>query len=141
MNLQKLFLILKHLVTGGAGFLGSHLVDKLMKKGEFVYCLDNFMTGDPLNVSQWKGNKNFEFINHDITNPISINVDKIWHLACPASPKFYQKDPIKTTKISFLGTLNMLGLAKKIQTFCWRALVKFMGTQRLILNPRVTKAL
>ena len=104
---------MKHLVTGGAGFLGSHLVDKLMKKGEFVYCLDNFMTGDPINVSNWKENKNFELINHDITNPISLNVDKIWHLACPASPKHYQQDPIKTTKISFLGSLNMLGLAKK----------------------------
>ena len=104
---------MKHLVTGGAGFLGSHLVDKLMKKGEFVYCLDNFMTGDPINVSNWKENKNFELINHDITNPISLNVDKIWHLACPASPKHYQRDPIKTTKISFLGSLNMLGLAKK----------------------------
>ena len=108
---------MKHLVTGGAGFLGSHLVDKLMKKGEFVYCLDNFMTGDPINVSQWKGNKNFEFINHDITNPISMNVDKIWHLACPASPKHYQRDLIKTTKISFLGSLNMLE-KKIIQRFC-----------------------
>jgi UDP-glucuronate decarboxylase len=103
---------LKNLVTGGAGFLGSHLIDRLMGKGEFVYCLDNFLTGNYSNIEHWVGNKNFKVINHDITKPIFLEVEKIWHLACPASPKQYQKNPINTTKISFLGTLNMLDLAK-----------------------------
>ncbi len=103
---------MKHLVTGGAGFVGSHLVDKLMNKGEFVYCLDNFMTGNISNIEHWQSNKNFEIIDHDVTNEIYLEVDKIWHLACPASPRHYQLDPIKTTKINFLGTLNMLELAK-----------------------------
>ena len=105
---------MRNLVTGGSGFLGSHLVDKLMEKGEKVVVLDNFFTGNHLNSSKWLNNKNFELINHDIIQPITIEVDKIWHLACPASPVFYQKDPIKTAKTSFLGTNNMLGLAKKI---------------------------
>ena len=105
---------MRNLVTGGSGFLGSHLVDKLMEKGEKVVVLDNFFTGNHLNSSKWLNNKNFELINHDIIQPITIEVDKIWHLACPASPIFYQKDPIKTAKTSFLGTNNMLGLAKKI---------------------------
>jgi len=104
----------RNLVTGGSGFLGSHLVDKLMEKGEKVISLDNFFTGNNLNNSKWLKNKNFELINHDIIQPITLEVDKIWHLACPASPVFYQKDPIKTAKTSFLGTLNMLGLAKKM---------------------------
>ncbi len=105
---------MRNLVTGGSGFLGSHLVDKLMEKGEKVISLDNFFTGNNLNNSKWLKNKNFELINHDIIQPITLEVDKIWHLACPASPVFYQKDPIKTAKTSFLGTLNMLGLAKKM---------------------------
>ncbi len=104
---------MKHLVTGGAGFVGSHLIDKLMNKGDYIYCLDNFMTGNNSNIKHWEDNKNFEMINHDVTQKISLNIDKIWHLACPASPKHYQRDPIKTTKISFLGTLNMLELAKE----------------------------
>jgi len=104
---------LKHLITGGAGFVGSHLVDKLMYKGEFVYCLDNFMTGNISNIEHWQGNKNFKMIDHDVTKKLNLKVDKIWHLACPASPKHYQKDPIQTTKICFQGTLNMLELAKE----------------------------
>ena len=104
---------MKHLVTGGAGFLGSHIIERLISKGQFVYCIDNFFTGNKTNIKKLIGNKNFELIEHDITNPINLKVDKIWHLACPASPKYYQKDPILTTKINFLGTLNMLDLAKK----------------------------
>ncbi len=104
---------MKHLVTGGAGFVGSHLIDKIMSKGDFVYCLDNFMTGNTTNIEHWQSNRNFKMINHDVTEKINLEVDKIWHLACPASPKHYQQDPIKTTKISFLGTLNMLELAKE----------------------------
>ena len=102
-----------NLVTGGAGFIGSHLIDRLMEKGEKVICLDNFYTGRELNVSKWINNKNFTLENHDIVNPINKKVDNIWHLACPASPVHYQADPIKTAKTNFLGTLNMLELAKE----------------------------
>ena len=104
---------MKHLVTGGGGFVGSHLIDKIINTGEFVYCLDNFMTGDHSNINHLIEHKNFKLIEHDITNPIDLEIDKIWHLACPASPKHYQKEPIKTTKINFMGTLNMLELALK----------------------------
>jgi UDP-glucuronate decarboxylase len=103
------------LVTGGAGFLGSHLVDVLMKGGNDVICLDNFYTGSKQNVHQWNGHPNFELIRHDITEPISLEVDQIYHLACPASPVHYQYNPIKTVKTSFLGTMNMLGLAKRVK--------------------------
>ena len=104
---------MKHLVTGGGGFVGSHLIDKIIDNGEFVYCLDNFMTGSHLNINHLLSHKNFKLIDHDITHPIDLDIDRIWHLACPASPKHYQKDPIKTTKVNFLGTLNMLELASK----------------------------
>ena len=103
----------RNLVTGGAGFLGSHLIDKLMKSDQEVVCLDNFFTGRKKNLTQWIGNSNFEIIRHDITEPILLEVDRIWHLACPASPIQYQLNPIKTTKTSFLGTYNMLGLARR----------------------------
>ena len=103
-----------NLITGGAGFLGSHLIDKLMEANEEVICVDNFFTGRKKNISKWINHKNFELIRHDITEPITIEADKIWHLACPASPIHYQSNPIKTAKISFLGTLNMLGLAKRV---------------------------
>ena len=103
-----------NLITGGAGFLGSHLIDKLMKKGEEVICIDNFFTGTKKNLIQWLGNSSFELIRHDITKPITLEVDKIWHLACPASPIHYQFNPIKTAKTSFLGTYNMLGMAKRV---------------------------
>jgi UDP-glucuronate decarboxylase len=103
------------LVTGGAGFVGSHLIDRLMLAGNEVICLDNFYTGTKKNIQQWLGNPHFELIRHDITEPIRLEVDQIYHLACPASPVHYQANPIKTTKTSFLGTLNMLGLAKRIK--------------------------
>ena len=104
---------MRNLVTGGAGFLGSHLIDKLMKSGQEVVCIDNFFTGRKSNLTQWNDNSNFELIRHDITEPILLEVDRIWHLACPASPIQYQLNPIKTTKTSFLGTYNMLGLARR----------------------------
>ena len=104
-----------HLVTGGAGFLGSHLIDNLMKLNEKVICLDNFYTGDKSNISQWINHPNFELIRHDVTEPIQLEVNKIWHLACPASPIHYQLNPIKTSKTSFLGTYNMLGLARRVK--------------------------
>ena len=104
---------MKNLVTGGAGFVGSHLIDRLMRDKEHVICIDNFVTGTKKNINYWINNSNFELINHDIVNPIELDVDKIWHLACPASPIHYQINPIKTAKTSFLGTYNMLGMAKK----------------------------
>ena len=105
----------RNLVTGGSGFLGSHLIDKLMYLDEKVICLDNFFTGDKSNISQWINHPNFELIRHDVTEPIKLEVDKIWHLACPASPIHYQLNPIKTSKTSFLGTYNMLGLARRVK--------------------------
>ena len=104
----------RNLVSGGAGFLGSHLIDKLMQNGEKVICLDNYFTGDKSNVSKWVNHPNFEIIRHDVTEPIQLEVDKIWHLACPASPIHYQSNPIKTSKTIFLGTYNMLGLARRV---------------------------
>ena len=106
--------IIRNIVTGGAGFLGSHLVDRLINDGEEVICIDNFFTGHKKNISHLFNNSNFEFIRHDITEPILLEGDRIWHLACPASPIHYQFNPIKTAKTSFLGTLNMLGLAKRL---------------------------
>ena len=105
---------IRNIVTGGAGFLGSHLIDKLMENGEEVICLDNFFTGHKSNIIHLFNNPRFEFIRHDITKPILIEADRIWHLACPASPIHYQQNPIKTSKTSFLGSLNMLGLAKRL---------------------------
>ncbi len=104
----------RNLITGGAGFLGSHLVDRLMEAGEEVICLDNFYTGRKDNIRHWLGHANFELIRHDVTEPIRLEVDRIWHLACPASPVHYQSNPIKTAKTSFLGTYNMLGLARRV---------------------------
>ena len=106
--------ITRNLVTGGAGFLGSHLCDRLMEAGEEVICLDNYFTGRKQNISQWIGNPRFELIRHDVTEPIKVEVDRIWHLACPASPVHYQFNPVKTAKTSFLGTYNMLGLANRV---------------------------
>lgn len=105
---------MRNLITGGAGFLGSHLTDHLMKAGEEVICLDNYFTGRKSNIAQWIGHPDFELIRHDVTEPIKLEVDRIWHLACPASPIHYQFNPIKTAKTSFLGTYNMLGLARRV---------------------------
>lgn len=101
-----------NLVTGGAGFIGSYLIDNLIQKNEKVICLDNFLTGKVENIKRWYKNPNFKLINHDIINPIELDINKIWHFACPASPYHYQLDPINTAKINFLGTYNMLKLAK-----------------------------
>jgi UDP-glucuronate decarboxylase len=103
------------LVTGGAGFIGSHLIDRLMAEGHDVICLDNFYTGHKRNVLKWLGNPYFELIRHDITEPIRLEVDQIYHLACPASPVHYQYNPVKTIKTNVMGTLHMLGLAKRIK--------------------------
>ena len=104
----------RNLITGGSGFLGSHLSKKLLDRGEEVICLDNFFTGNKNNIKELFKYQNFEFIRHDVTEPIKLEIDNIWHLACPASPIHYQFNPIKTTKTSFIGTYNMLGLAKRV---------------------------
>lgn len=101
------------LVTGGAGFLGSHLCDKLLAGGDEVICLDNLFTGSKDNIRHLLANPYFEFIRHDVTEPIRLEVDQIYNLACPASPVHYQYNPIKTAKTSVLGAMNMLGLAKR----------------------------
>lgn len=103
------------LVTGGAGFLGSHLCDKLIAEGNEVLCVDNFYTGRKANIHHLMDNKNFEFLRHDITFPLYAEVDEIYNLACPASPIHYQFDPVQTTKTSVLGAINMLGLAKRLK--------------------------
>ncbi len=123
---------LRNLVTGGAGFLGSHLVDKLMERGEEVICLDNYSTGRKENISKWIGHKRFELIRHDVTLPIQLEIDRIWHLACPASPIHYQFNPIKTAKTSFLGTYNMLGLARRVE-----AKLLLASTSEIYGNPAV----
>lgn len=105
----------KTLVTGGAGFLGSHLCDRLIARGDDVLCVDNFFTGSKTNVAHLMGNANFELMRHDVTFPLYVEVDRIFNLACPASPIHYQHDPVQTTKTSVHGAINMLGLAKRVK--------------------------
>jgi UDP-glucuronate decarboxylase len=102
------------MVTGGAGFLGSHLCDRLIERGHEVLCVDNLFTGSKENIAQLHGNPRFEFMRHDITFPLFVEVDEIYNLACPASPIHYQHDPVQTTKTSVHGSINMLGLAKRL---------------------------
>lgn len=102
-------------MTGGAGFIGSHLIDRLMTAGNEVICLDNFYTGNRQNLLHWLDNPYFEVIRHDVTEPMRLEVDQIYHLACPASPVHYQYNPVKTIKTNVMGTLNMLGLAKRVK--------------------------
>ena len=101
------------IVTGGAGFVGSHLVDFLMMDGHQVFVADNYFTGSKRNIEQWLGHENFEMLHHDIVNPLYIEVDEIYHLASPASPVHYMYNPVKTIKTNTVGTINMLGLAKR----------------------------
>ena len=103
------------LVSGGAGFLGSHLCEKLVARGDQVLCLDNFFTGTRRNIEHILNHKNFELLRHDITHPLFVEVDEIFNLACPASPLHYKKDPVQTTKTSVIGAINMLGLAKRLK--------------------------
>lgn len=122
----------KILVTGGAGFVGSHLVDKLMMKGHEVIVLDNFFTGQKKNVEHWMHHPNFSLIVHDVTEPIMLEVDQIYHLACPASPPHYQYNPVKTIKTSTMGTINMLGLAKRV-----KARMLLTSTSEIYGDPQV----
>ena len=122
----------KNLVTGGLGFLGFHLISKLLEEEEEVLCIDNCCTGKFENVKKWIDNPSFKFIKHDVIEPFKADVDKIWHLACPASPFHYQKNPINTSKTSFLGTYNMLGLAKRIN-----AKILFTSSSEVYGNPQI----
>jgi len=110
MHLRK-----RVLVTGGAGFLGSHLCERLLNEGRDVLCADNFYTGSKRNIESLIGNPYFELLRHDITFPLYVEVDEIYNLACPASPIHYQNDPVQTTKVNVHGSINMLGLAKRIK--------------------------
>lgn len=111
----------KILVTGGAGFLGSHLIDRLLARGDEVICADNLFTGTKRNIEHLLDHKNFEFIRHDVTFPLYLEVDQIYNLACPASPIHYQHDPVQTTKTSVHGAINMLGLAKRLKARIFQA--------------------
>ena len=123
---------LRNLVTGGAGFLGSHLIDRLVKSGEKVICLDNFFTGSKENIEHWIDHPSFSLLSHDVIEPIKVDIDRIWHLACPASPIHYQCNPIKTAKTSFLGTYNMLELARRVG-----ARILFASTSEVYGNPEI----
>ena len=120
------------LVTGGAGFLGSHLCDRLIADGATVLCVDNFFTGSKDNVSHLIGQTHFEIMRHDVTFPLYVEVDQIYNLACPASPVHYQNDPVQTTKTSVHGAINMLGLAKRV-----RARIMQASTSEVYGDPEV----
>jgi UDP-glucuronate decarboxylase len=109
------------LITGGAGFLGSHLCDRLVEQGHDVICVDNFFTSQKHNIIHLVGKKNFELIRHDITHPLWLEVDEVYNLACPASPVHYQYNPIKTTKVSVLGAINVLGIGKRCKAKIFQA--------------------
>jgi len=120
------------LVTGGAGFLGSHLCDRLVEAGHDVICLDNLFTSQKSNIAHLLGRPNFEFVRHDVTNPFHFEVDQIYNLACPAAPGHYQYNPIKTMKTSFLGAMHCLGLAKRL-----RARIFHASTSEVYGDPEV----
>jgi UDP-glucuronate decarboxylase len=120
------------LVTGGAGFLGSHLCDRLVSQGKDVVCVDNYFTGTKRNVDHLVGQPNFELMRHDVTFPLYIEVDQIFNLACPASPIHYQHDPVQTTKTSVHGAINMLGLAKRLRATIFQA-----STSEVYGDPQV----
>src|SRR5690348_3446342 len=109
------------LVTGGAGFLGSHLIDRLLEMGHEVLCVDNLFTGTKQNIDHLHGHPRFEFMRHDVCFPLYVEVDEIYNLACPASPIHYQHDPVQTTKTSVIGAINMLGLAKRLRCKIFQA--------------------
>ena len=121
-----------NLITGGAGFIGSNLIEKLLSNGEKIICIDNFISSNKSNTNKWRNNPNFNLIIHDIVEPIKIKANRIWHLACPASPGKYIKDPIKTLEINFIGTLNILKLAKTNN-----AKLLFASTSEIYGDPEI----
>jgi len=123
---------MRNLVTGGAGFIGSHLCQRLLEEGQEVICLDNFFTGSKKNIDHLLDNRRFELIRHDIIEPILLEVDRIYNLACPASPVHYQYNPVKTVKTSVMGTINMLGMAKRV-----RARILQASTSEVYGDPQV----
>jgi UDP-glucuronate decarboxylase len=123
---------LRILVTGGAGFIGSHLCERLLGQGHDVICLDNFFTGSKRNIGHLMDDHRFELVRHDITEPILLEVDRIYNLACPASPVHYQYNPVKTTKTSVMGAINMLGLAKRV-----RARILQASTSEVYGDPQI----
>ena len=120
------------LITGGAGFLGSHLCDRLLGEGHEVICLDNFFTGRKVNVAHLRGHPHFELVRHDVIDPFKFEVDQIYNFACPASPPHYQFNPIKTTKTSVMGAINCLGLAKRVKARVFQA-----STSEVYGDPQV----
>jgi len=120
------------LVTGGAGFLGSHICERLLERGDEVICLDNFFTGQRRNIEHLLDHRHFELIRHDVTEPILLEVDRIYNMACPASPVHYQHNPVKTIKTSVMGAINMLGLAKRV-----RARILQASTSEVYGDPSV----
>lgn len=120
------------LVTGGAGFIGSHLCERLLREGHEVICLDNFFTGRKENIAHFVGNPSFEIVRHDVIEPVLLEVDQIYNLACPASPVHYQYNPVKTIKTNIMGALNMLGLAKRV-----RARILQASTSEVYGDPKV----
>ncbi len=125
-------MIKRILVTGGAGFLGSHLCDRLVERGQDVVCVDNFFTSQKSNIEHLLGRPNFELIRHDVTHPLWLEVDEIYNLACPAAPGHYQYNPIKTIKTSVMGAINMLGLAKRV-----RAKILHASTSEVYGDPDI----
>ena len=122
----------RNLVTGGAGFLGSHLIDKLLEAGEDVICIDNFFSGNKMNLKNWSNNRRLKIIECDVNDFLNFEVDKIWHLACSASPKIFYEYPIETSKTNFIGTYNVLELARKLD-----AKILFTSSSEVYGNPEV----
>jgi UDP-glucuronate decarboxylase len=122
------------LVTGGAGFIGTHLIDRLLGQGHEVLCVDNLFTGSKQNIAHLHGNPNFEFLRHDVIHPLTVEVDEIYNLACPASPIHYQHDPVQTIKTSVHGAINMLGLAKRLNCRIFQA-----STSEVYGDPEMPK--
>ena len=120
------------LVTGGAGFLGSHLCERLLNEGNEVICMDNYFTGSKQNIQHLMDNSSFELMRHDVTFPVYLEIDEIYNLACPASPIHYQHDPVQTTKTSVHGAINMLGLAKRTGAKIFQA-----STSEVYGDPKV----
>jgi UDPglucose 6-dehydrogenase len=133
--------LMRILITGGAGFLGSHLCDLLVERGHDVLCVDNFFTGRKENIAHLLRHPRFELMRHDVTFPLYVEVDQIYNLACPASPRHYQHDPVQTTKVSVHGAINLLGLAKRLQApSCRRPPARCTATPRCTRRPRTTGA-